>query len=404
MAIDIANAAVFNGPYAPSDADLSRCVHCGCCLNACPTYRVTGLESESPRGRIFFMDQVKHGRIEFSEGIARHLEHCLGCRTCEAVCPSGVPYGRLIEHTRSELDRVRPTRRARLTRFGLRQVVAHPRRLAAVAAAARAGQVTRLNALVPIAETLPALGRRYRPPRGRVAPASGERRFRVAFLTGCVMPVLYPRVHAASVRLLQLAGAEVWFPPGQTCCGALAAHSGDLAGAERLRERNLAAFGRETFDNLVVDSAGCGAHLKDAYGELGAHTLDLSVFLARAGLPEPQRRVEMKVSYQDPCHLAHAQGIRREPRQLIRAVPGIELVESAHPDACCGSAGLYSTLEPEMSGKVLDMKLDDVLEAAPQAVITANPGCQIQLQSGLRKRGRDTKVMHLAELLMLAYG
>jgi glycolate oxidase iron-sulfur subunit len=217
------------------------------------------------------------------------------------------------------------------------------------------------------------------------------------------MPVLYPQVHRASVRLLQLAGAEVWFPSGQTCCGALAAHNGDLAGADALRERNLAAFRREGFDYLVVDSVGCGAHLKDAYGELGARTADLSEFLVRAGLPETTRRVEMKVSYQDPCHLAQAQGIRREPRRLIRAIPGVQLIETAQPEACCGSAGLYSLIEPEMSQRVLDQKLDDLLTVTLDAVITANPGCHLQLQSGTRGRGVDVPVLHLAELLLRAY-
>ncbi len=403
MALDIRNASVFNGPYAPSDPDLSRCVHCGCCLNACPTYRVTGLESESPRGRIFLIDQVKHGRLEFNEEIARHLETCLGCRTCEAVCPSGVPYGRLIEHARTELDRVRPSLKKRLTRAALRQVVAHPDRVSALGRVARVAQATHADAVVPQARTLPPLKRRFRPARGGSARAAGERRYRVAFLTGCVMPVLYPRVHDAAVRLLQLAGADVSFPADQVCCGALAAHNGDLVGAEALRERNLAVFGRESFDYLVVDSAGCGAHLKDAYGELGARTLDLSQFLVQAGLPQPSRRVEMKVTYQDPCHLAQAQGIRREPRQLIRTIPGVELIETSHPEVCCGSAGFYSLLEPEMARKVLDHKLDDLLSVTVDAVVTANPGCHLQLQSGLRERGTRVAVLDLAELLMRAY-
>ena len=403
MAIDLRNGSLFNGPHAPSDADLSRCVHCGCCVNTCPTYRVTGLEQESPRGRVFLIDQVKHGRIPFSDEIERHLETCLGCRTCEAVCPSGVPFGRIIEHARTELAESRPTRKRRLTRTALRQVVAHPGRIAALGVAGRAGQVTHLASLVPAGGTLPPLGRPFRAPRGRVAPAVGERKHRVAFLSGCVMPTLYPGVHRAAVRLLQLAGAEVWFPPGLGCCGALAAHNGDLAGAGALRERNLAALARESFDYLVVDSAGCGAHLKDEYQEVGRQTLDLSQFLVQARLPRPAHRVEMRVTYQDPCHLAQAQGVRREPRQLLRAIPGLQLIETARPEACCGSAGLYSLLEPEMSRKVLDQKLDDLLEVPVDAVITANPGCHLQMQSGLDGRRARLPVLHLAELLIRAY-
>jgi len=319
------------------------------------------------------------------------------------VCPSGVPFGRIIEHARTELAESRSTRKRRATRTALRQLVAHPGRIAALGVAARAGQVTHLDRLVPAARTLPPLERGFRAPRSGVAPALGERKYRVAFLNGCVMPTLYPGVHRATVRLLQLAGAEVWFPPGLTCCGALAAHNGDLAGADALRERNLAALARESFDYLVVDSAGCGAHLKDVYGEAGARTLDLSEFLVRARLPRPVHRVEMRVTYQDPCHLAQAQGVRREPRQLLRAVPGLQLIETTRPEACCGSAGLYSLIEPEMAQKVLDQKLDDLLEVSVDAVITANPGCHLQLQSGLDGRRAQLPVLHLAELLMRAY-
>ena len=403
MTIERGPAPIFQGPHAPADADLSRCVHCGCCLNACPTYRVTGQEPESPRGRIFLIDQVKRGRLELTDDLAAHLDHCLGCRTCEAVCPSEVPSGRIIEGARSELQRTRPTAARRLTRVALRQVVARPGRLAAAGVATRAAQAVGAVRLVPAARTLPRLRAPFRAPAGNLAPALGERRFRVAFLTGCVMPELYPQVHSATVRLLQLAGAEVWFPPGQACCGALAAHNGDLDGADALRARNLEAFGAAEFDHLVVDSAGCGAHLKDAYGDLGRRTLDLSEFLVRAGLPTPTRRQDLRVTYQDPCHLVHAQRIVREPRQLIRSLPGVELVETPHADACCGAAGLYSVLEPEMSGQVLDMKLDDLLSVPADAVVTANPGCHMQLAAGLRSRRRRLPVLHLAELLAAAY-
>jgi glycolate oxidase iron-sulfur subunit len=389
----------------PSDDDLSTCVHCGLCLNACPTFRITGLETESPRGRIYLMAQWQRGTLPFTEEQARHIDLCLGCRTCEAVCPSGVPYGRIIEQGRAEVERLRrPNPKSALVRTALRQLLAHPRRLRAAGAATRLAQALRLTSIVAQGRALPPLTRPYRPPAVGVAPAIGERRFRVAFLVGCVMPIFYPKAHEASVRLLQLAGCEVWFAPEQRCCGALAAHNGDLAGAATLRDHNQRAFGLEGFDALVVNSAGCGSHLKDFYPNLGPRVRDLFEFLAEAGLPEPAREVKARVTYQDACHLAHAQRIRSQPRRLLAAVPGIEFVEMAHPDICCGSAGLYNVVQPEMSRRILDEKLDDLLGTGAELVVTANPGCQMQLESGLRGRGRgDVRVQHLAELIAAAY-
>ena len=396
---------VFNGPDAPSDDDLATCVHCGLCLNACPTFRVTGLETESPRGRIYLMTQWKRGELPFTEDLARHIDLCLGCRTCEAVCPSGVPYGRIIEHGRAEVARLRKPLRPKhaLARGALRQVVAHPVRLRAAGAATRAAQKLQLTRLVPAGRQLPDLPAPWRAPSGGVAPAIGEKRYRVAFLTGCVMPLMYPAAHDASVRLLRLAGCEVWFPPDQVCCGALHAHNGDLVTARSLRERNQAAFGMEPFDRLVVNSAGCGSHLKDFYPNLGARVSDLFEFLAEVGLPEPDVAQPVRVTYQDACHLAHAQRIRKQPRDLIQALPGVELVEMAHPEICCGSAGIYNAVEPEMSRRILAEKLDDLLTTGADLVVTANPGCQMQLESGVRGRRAQMRVKHLAELIAAAY-
>lgn len=404
MRPDLLQPASFSGPDAPADDDLATCVHCGLCLNYCPTFRVTGLETESPRGRIYLMTQWRRGGLPFTEELARHVDLCLGCRTCEAVCPSGVPYGRIIEHGRAEVERLRgPSPRGLLVRAALRELLAHPGRLRAAGSLARLGQRLHLTALVPGGRQLPELGQPWRPP-AEVAPPLAPRRWRVAFLTGCVMPLLYPRAHAATVRLLQLAGCEVWFAPGQRCCGALFAHNGDLVGARRLRNHNARAFGMQPFDYLVVNSAGCGSHLKDFYENLGPRVRDLSEFLVEAELPWPRRELRLRVTYQDACHLAHAQRIRRQPRQLIRSLPGVELVEMAHSDICCGSAGIYNLLEPEMSRRILEEKMDDLLATEPQLVVTANPGCQLQLEAGLALRGRtDIKVLHLAELLLQAY-
>ncbi|MDQ6899170.1 MAG: (Fe-S)-binding protein [Candidatus Dormibacteraeota bacterium] len=405
MAVDIRDPKTFQGPDAPSDDDLATCVHCGLCLNACPTFRVTGLETESPRGRIYLMTQWRRGELPFSEDLARHIDLCLGCRTCEAVCPSGVPYGRIIEHGRAELERIRrPNPKSVVVKQALRQLLGHPRRLRLAGGATRLAQRLRLADIIGPGRQLPRLARAWRPPPGNVAPAIGQRRYRVAFLSGCVMPIFYPQAHEASVRLLQLAGCEVWFPPEQRCCGALHAHNGDLEGARELRRHNAAAFGRESFDYLVVNSAGCGSHLKDFYANLGARVRDLSEFLLEAGLPPPEQPVNVRVTYQDACHLAHAQRIRKQPRELIQGLPGVNLVEMENPDICCGSAGIYNAVQPEMSQRILTEKLDDLLSRDPQVVVTGNPGCQMQIEAGLRERGRsDVRVQHLAELLVAAY-
>ncbi|HVS50025.1 MAG TPA: (Fe-S)-binding protein, partial [Candidatus Dormibacteraeota bacterium] len=238
---------------------------------------------------------------------------------------------------------------------------------------------------------------------GNIAPAVGERKHRVAFLVGCVMPVLYPQSHQAAVKLLQLAGCEVWFPPGERCCGALFAHNGDLESAEHLRDTNTRTYLAGQFDALVVDSAGCGAHLKDFYPELKGRVKDITEWLAEIGLPAPKKDVKLRVTYQDACHLAHAQRIRKQPRDLIKSLPGIELVEMRHAEICCGAAGLYSTLEPAMSNRILQEKLDCASDTRADVIVSANPGCQMQLESGLRSRGSTMKVEHVTELLARAY-
>ena len=392
-------------PFAGlSDDDLATCVHCGLCLDACPTFRQTGLETESPRGRIYLMTQWKRGTLPFTEDQAKHIDLCLGCRTCEAVCPSGVPYGRIIEAGRSEVERIRrPAPKHWLARTALRQLVAKPRRLRTFGAITKAAQSLGLTSVVRSGRQLPKLRTRFQPPPGGIAPAIGERKFRVAFLVGCVMPILYPQSHEAAVKLLQIAGCEVWFPRAERCCGALLAHNGDLDGAERLRDINMQVYRDSNFDALVVDSAGCGSHLKDFYPELKGRVKDLTEWLVEVGLPAPQREVNVRVTYQDACHLAHAQRIRKQPRDLIRSLPGVELVEMRHPDICCGAAGLYSTLEPAMSARILDEKLDDVASTRAELIVTANPGCQMQLESGLRMRGSTMRVEHVAELVLRAF-
>jgi glycolate oxidase iron-sulfur subunit len=387
-----------------SDDDLATCVHCGLCLDACPTFRQTGLETESPRGRIYLMTEWKRGTMPFDEEQVRHIDLCLGCRTCEAVCPSGVPYGRIIEAGRAEVERLRrPSAKRTISRVALRQLLAHPRRLRAFGLATRAAQMVKLTSVLRSGRQLPQLRPQFNRPAGDLAHAIGERKHRVAFLVGCVMPILYPQSHEAAVKLLQLAGCEVWFPPGERCCGALFAHNGDLESADLLRDENTRTYLAGDFDALVVDSAGCGAHLKDFYPELKGRVKDITEWLAEIGLPAPNKDVKLRVTYQDACHLAHAQRIRKQPRDLIRSVPGVELVEMRHPEICCGAAGLYSTLEPAMSNRILQEKLDDLATTRADVVVSANPGCQMQLESGLRARDSKMRVMHVTELLASAY-
>ena len=387
-----------------SDDDLATCVHCGLCLDACPTFRVTGLETESPRGRIYLMTQWKRGTMDFAEEQVGHIDLCLGCRTCEGVCPSGVPYGRIIEAGRADVEDARkPSFKRGTSRIALRQLDGHPGRLRAAGAATRLAQKLRLTSVARSGRMLPALRAPFRRPEGNVAPAIGERKHRVAFLVGCVMPILYPRSHDAAVKLLQLAGCEVWFPPGERCCGALFAHNGDVEGAVRLRDANMRVYGAGDFDALVVDSAGCGAHLKDFYPELKGRVKDLTEWLAEVGLPAPRRDVKVRVTYQDACHLAHAQRIKKQPRELLRSLPGVEWIEMRHAEICCGAAGLYSTLEPEMSKRILEEKLVDVLATKADVLAVANPGCQMQIESGLRAKGSTMKVEHVSETLLRAY-
>ena len=392
-------------PFARlSDDDLATCVHCGLCLDACPTFRVTGLETESPRGRIYLMTQWKRGQMEFKDEQARHIDLCLGCRTCEAVCPSGVPYGRIIEAGRAEVERVRtPQPKRQAAKVALRELVAHPSRLRWFGTMTRTAQAAHLTSAVRSGRQLPQLRHSFRPPRDRIAPAIGPRLHRVAFLTGCVMPILYPQSHQAAVRLLQLAGCEVWFPEGERCCGALHAHNGDLDEAERLRDANSEMYAKGDFDALVVDSAGCGSHLKDFYPSLQGRVKDLSEWLVEVGLPQPRREVKARVTYQDACHLAHAQRIRKQPRDLISSVPGVDFVEMRHAEICCGAAGLYSTLESRMSARILDAKLEDVIATNADVVVMGNPGCQMQIESGLRSRRSPMRVQHIAELLVQAF-
>ena len=393
---------------------LERCIHCGLCLEACPTYKITQLETESPRGRLHLMGAIADRRIDArtSDATLLHLDRCLACRACEAVCPSGEPYGRLIEETRSGIaqDRGIPVLGQMLL-----WSVSRPWILRALARLLFVAERTGLRRLArrflsPRLLRLDALA----PPVGRPAyrPVSvASPRSSVALLLGCVMRASYGDVHTATARVLAHLGAEVIATPGQTCCGALHAHAGDKAEAVRLAKLNIEAF--ERADVVLVNAAGCGAHLKSyahlledrpnwatRAAALASRVRDVSEYMQSIAGDRALGDLGMRVTYQDPCHLAHAQGIRAEPRALLAKVRGLELIEMAGADVCCGSAGYYNLSQPEYADRLLEPKIDAILATRPDAVVTGNPGCMLQLAAGLRSRGRgDIPVLHTVEVL-----
>jgi glycolate oxidase iron-sulfur subunit len=446
----------FDADDPPGRRDLNTCIHCGLCLTACPTYRELKIEPDSPRGRLYLMRGLGEGRIAPSDPLLEHLDNCLGCRACETVCPAGVPYGRLLEATRGQLSRrvVRGTPLRLLGEWVLRSVVSHRRRMHLAADLLRLGQKGPIAALMrsQAARWLPAFARQgyaMTPPlvaRGerslervaeRLPPGArmergadallfhppGQPKARVGFFTSCVMDVMFPKVNQEAVRLLVLAGCRVEVPAAQTCCGALHAHAGLRAEARELARRNAAAFASPDLDYVVTDSAGCGATLREsghllhadpaaaAAASLAGRTRDLAEVLVAVGLPEPTARLDsgreggkpLRITYHDPCHLAHGQGVRSQPRELLRRLPGAELVELPNADWCCGSAGVYNLTHPAMAQAQLEKKLDSIAAVTPGLVVASNPGCLLHMERGARARGMEPRMVHLAEVLALAW-
>jgi glycolate oxidase iron-sulfur subunit len=412
---------------------VNQCVHCGLCLAYCPTFSELGTEMDSPRGRIFLIKSLAEGRIGLTDSTAEHLSLCLDCRACETVCPAGVPYGRLIEAAKAEIEHARPggpARRAfRWLNFGL--LLRHPRLLALAAAGLRVYQASGLQAIVrrtglvrvlpgtlPAWESLlPPLPRASeRAPLAEVTPAIGERRGRVAMLTGCVQAVVFGEHNRATARVLALNGWEVVAPSDQGCCGALSAHGGDHAGSLDLARRTIDVFERAGAEAVIVNTSGCGAHMK-AYGTLlaadpayaerarrfAASVRDLSEFLAATPLRGPLAEVPLTATYHDPCHVVHGQKIRTAPRTLLAQVPGLRLVPLTESDWCCGSAGIYNLTQPEMATRLLRRKVAHITATGAEAVVTANPGCILQIQQGLRDAGSAVRVVHIVEILDRAY-
>jgi Fe-S oxidoreductase len=382
------------------------CVHCGLCLPVCPTYRLTGRETSSPRGRVYLMRGAAEGRIELGAAVAEEAYFCLGCRACETACPSGVRYGALLERTRAAVEQrgLRAGLELRIERFALRGLLPRPRRLtrafSALAFLQRSG-LGRLARFLPerlagawrLLPDVPPRRERQRLPR--TIPAEGVRRGRVALFEGCLMPELFGAVNAATARVLARNGFEVVVPERQGCCGALHLHAGDPGFAHELERANLAAF--EGADAIVVNSAGCGAALRE--GALGPRVRDVCEFLDEVGLAvEPAPR-SGTLCYDDPCHLVHAQRVSAAPRRLLARVPGLRLVPHDDPTSCCGAAGIYNLTHPEASQAVLAPKLDALAQVDPDWIATGNPGCLMQLAAGARARGLRARVVHPVELL-----
>lgn len=402
-------------PFLDDEKALA-CIHCGLCLNSCPTYLETGNENDSPRGRIYLMRGVQGGRMPLGPTAVRHLDLCLGCRACEAACPSGVQYGQLLEHTREHLERHyrRSLWQRFLRRIAIERVFPYPRRLAWALRPVRWLRAARLEPFLPksIREAFSLVPRNFRPHDApELSPATtAPRRGTVGFVQGCVMRVMFGDANAATVHLLNRAGYDVATPPQQVCCGALYAHGGQLDQARACARRNIEAF--DSLDTIIVNAAGCGSTLKE-YGELlegdpgwaerarrfSAKVRDLTEFLA-ADRFEGQGPAPRPVTYHDACHLAHPQRITRQPRDLVRAVAGSGYIELSEADVCCGSAGSYNLTEPEMAGRLQRRKVDHILSTGAEIVVTSNPGCILQIQAGLEKAGAGhIRVLHIAEFL-----
>jgi glycolate oxidase iron-sulfur subunit len=383
------------------------------------------LEPESPRGRIHLVKAAAEGRIELNERFKEHIYLCLLCRACETACPSGVQYGRIAEAAREHLGPPGSKLARAVQYFIFTRLLPYPNRLRVFASLLRFYQRSRIqklvrpllpNKLAAMYAMLPPISARFFEPKTNPLPAIGERRAKVAVLNGCVMPLLFADVNAATARVLQRNGCDIIIPENQTCCGALNTHNGEQDTARRMARRNIDTFLPANVDAIIVNAAGCGAAMKEysyllrddpTYGDKAKRfsmlVKDAGEFLAGLGLTGKLGRLEMTVTYQDPCHLVHGQRVRDQPRQLLRAIPGLELKEMAGADRCCGSAGIYNITHPGMSRHLLQEKMQAIAATEAAAVIAPNPGCMLQFRYGAREFGANFTVYHLMDLLDLSY-
>jgi glycolate oxidase iron-sulfur subunit len=425
----------FTAPDVPPSQVYDQCVRCGLCLPTCPTYVETLLETSSPRGRIALIKAVDEGRLDLtSPGFIHQMSECLDCRACEAVCPSGVAYGQLLEPARTQIERAtapsQPAGRGVVraltlgtlfTRLWTMRVAARLLRFyqrSGLQALARSSGLLRFFGLESLEAMAPPISSRFFVPRNQRWPAAeGRPRKGVAFVhAGCVMHVAFAEVDEATVRVLQRAGCDVVAPAGQGCCGAIAVHAGEMERGRSLAKANIAAFEQSGADVYVVNAAGCGSALKE-YGHLfaadpdwagraaafSARVRDVTEYLDEIGIAPELGPLDAVVTYQEPCHLVHAQRIAAAPRRLLTSIPGLVLREMNESSLCCGSAGIYNLTQPEMALRLQRRKVENALAVEPQIVATANPGCALQVANGLRAVGSKVAVKHIVELLDASY-
>ena len=423
---------LFSGPDAPEESDLYKCVHCGFCLQACPTYLETGLETESPRGRIALMKAVNEGRIGMTDSVVRHWDLCIQCRACEVACPSGVPYGSLIEATMAQVERKRKVGLLPRLAAGLalNHIIPNQGILEFTVGVARVYQRTGIQSLVrksgllrlvsrslaDMESSMPAASDSFFRARGQTLAPTGNVRARVALLSGCVMPLFSGNEMDAVVRVLNRNGCEVVVPEGQTCCGAIHSHVGDLDTTRSMAKRNIDVFNDAGVDAVVIASAGCGSRMKEYdhllkddreyadKAECFVQTVkDIHEFLVELPFTPPAAALDYTVTYQDSCHLGNAQRITSAPRQILNAIPGVEFVELPGAGRCCGAGGTYTITERDFSLRVLGSKMDAFETTGADVIATANPGCLLQLQYGVEDRKLSADVKYVTDLLDEAY-
>ena len=418
-------SSAFDGHHPPARDLIDKCVHCGFCLQTCPTYALWGEEMDSPRGRIYLMSLAADGKIALNETMVMHIDRCLGCMACVTACPSAVPYGKLIEATRAQIERNYPrSAGARLGRNLIFTTFTNPAVLSALAFPLWLYQRSGLQKVMRASGLLKLLPKRLRnmetllPPitlrRGiaeRIAPV-GEKRRRVGLMLGCVQRVFLERVNAATARVLAAEGCEVIVPEDQPCCGALMLHAGEERDALEHARRMIDAFERADVDTIVINAAGCGSSMKE-YGYLlrddpqyverakafAVKCKDISEVLTELKPQAPRNPVNLKVAYHDSCHLQHAQGIRTQPRAVLSAIPGLKLLEVPEAPICCGSAGIYNLVQPETADELGQRKARNVIGTGPDVVATGNPGCLLQIARGLEEAGHKIPVLHTVELV-----
>ena len=409
---------------------LLTCVHCGLCLPSCPTYRVLGNENDSPRGRIYLMRGVTEGKLDVAHTFVSHIDLCLGCRACESACPSGVPYGQLLEAARvevAEADTVRRSAQARLIKFVLNHIFSRPLVLSTGMLLARWFRDSGLARLIYESGALEGRSRlaialllasqstlkgSARRDSSATAPDGSAGVLRVALLRGCVMEGLFSHVNRATERVLRHNGCEVVDVESQMCCGALHAHSGEIGTARQLARRNIEAFLASGCDRIIVNSAGCGAAMKEyasllaedpdfseRASQFSSKVRDVSEFLAEVGFRQNGALVKKRVAYDAPCHLMHAQRVTDAPIDLLRSIPGVELVPLSGYETCCGGAGIYNLQHQELSSDILSTKIAAIRASGAEVVVTGNPGCIMQIGAGVLLEGLSVDVLHPIELV-----